>query len=106
MGRLSLKFMLLKVHDNEDRAAHLFLFNLFYKCLVSLLSGCNGGIHIGPTTFNTFCYADDLLLCSLIVTGSRQMINVFIYSHVNGLSFNPSIKLYILCGVMKYYATS
>ena len=68
-----------------------FLFNLFYKGLVSLISGFNGGMHIGSTTFNTFCYADDMLLCSLTVTGSQQMINManeFISSH--GLSFNPS----------------
>ena len=38
-----------------------------------------------------FCYADDLLLCSLTATGLQNMINIanrYIYNF--GLSFNPS----------------
>ena len=51
----------------------------------------NAGIVIGNTTYNVFCYADDLLLTSTSLTGLQRMIdkaNEYIVSH--GLCFNPS----------------
>ena len=42
-------------------------------------------------SYNVFCYADDLILTSLTVTGLQSLINVsrdYITSH--GLNFNPS----------------
>ena len=67
-----------------------FLFNLFYQDLINELSECTGGIIINKQSFNVFCYADDLMLASLTVTGLQTMINVanrYITEH--GLQFNP-----------------
>ena len=50
-------------------------------------------------SFNTFCYADDILLCSLTVTGLQRMIDIaneYVSSH--GLSFNPMKTECILFG--------
>ena len=68
-----------------------FLFNLFYKDLIDMLSAFSGGITIGAMSYNVFCYADDILICSLTVTGLQKMIDIaqmYISSH--GLAFNPS----------------
>lgn len=68
-----------------------FLFNVFYQGLIDRLTDSVGGIKIGDTNYNTFCYADDILLVSLTATGLQHLINVaneFIVSH--GLTFNPA----------------
>ncbi len=68
-----------------------FLFNLFYKDLIELLCNCTGGVRIGATSYNVFCYADEILICSLTVSDLQKIIdiaNMYITSH--GLSFNPS----------------
>ena len=67
------------------------MFNLFYKEIVSNLSAMECGIVIANSTFNAFCYADDLLLVSLTKTGLQKLINYandYITSH--GLRFNPN----------------
>lgn len=76
-----------------------FLFNLFYKDLIDRLSVCTGGVRIGDSSFNVFCYADDILLCSLTVTGLQRLIdvaNMYISSH--GLCFNPTKTECIIFG--------
>ena len=68
-----------------------FLFNLFYKDLVDILSQHEGGVTIGNTRYNIVCYADDLLLLSSTVTGLQKLIetsNQYITNY--GLSCNPS----------------
>ena len=68
-----------------------YLFNLFYQKLIDSLSKCTGSIQIGEISFNVFCYADDLVLTSLSVSGLQEFINSaksFTVSH--GLNFNPS----------------
>ena len=68
-----------------------FLFNMFYQDLVNKLSNCAGGIQINNESYNVFCYADDLILTSLSVTGLQTLINTasrYIVSH--GLNFNPT----------------
>ena len=50
------------------------LFNLFYADLVNKLQSSDSGIRIGKNNFNCFCYADDLLLCSLTVTGLQSTL--------------------------------
>jgi hypothetical protein len=67
-----------------------FLFNIFYQDLINKLNECTGGLRINKDAYNVIAYADDLLLCSLTVTGLQNMINVankFIEDH--GLAFNP-----------------
>ena len=67
-----------------------FLFNLFYKDLIDVLSNTNCGILINSVSFNVFCYADDILLASTSTTGLQTLINTaneYITSH--GLRFNP-----------------
>ena len=49
-----------------------FLFNLFYKDLIDMLSAFSGGITIGAMSYNVSCYADDILICSLTVTGLQK----------------------------------
>ena len=68
-----------------------FLFNMFYQDLVNELSNCAGGILINNESYNVFCYADDLILTSLSVTGLQTLINTaskYIVSH--GLNFKPT----------------
>ena len=68
-----------------------FLFNLFYKELVDTLSTQAGGITVGNTRYNVFCYADDLLLASLTVSGLQKLIDTANkYVKIHGLRFNPT----------------
>ena len=67
-----------------------FLFNLFYQDLITELSEGIDGIKINNLSYNVFCYADDILLASLTVTGLQNMVDVanrYITDH--GLRFNP-----------------
>ena len=52
-----------------------FLFNILYQYLVAKLSNMSWGIAIEDVKYNVCCYADDLLLCSLTITGLQQLIN-------------------------------
>lgn len=68
-----------------------FMFNLFYQGLVNKLSNTVGGVKINGTSYNVFCYADDVLLTSATTTGLQKLIDVaneYITEH--GLSFNPT----------------
>ena len=51
-----------------------FLFNIFYKDLVTKLNNKSCGIRIFGQNYNVFCYADDLLLMSLTTSGLQQLI--------------------------------
>ena len=67
------------------------LFNIFYQDLIDKLSSQHRGISINMESYNVFCYADDLILTSLTVTGLQSLIDVsrdYINSH--GLNFDPS----------------
>ena len=51
----------------------------------------NCGISIGDKHFNIFCYDDDILLASTIITGLQVMIDVSPdYVEAHGLKFNES----------------
>ena len=68
-----------------------FLFNLFYKDLIDDLNSSTMGISINNKHLNVICYADDILLVSLTVTGLQKLINVTSNNvESNGLRFNPS----------------
>ena len=65
-------------------------FNIFYEQLICKLQSNSHGVTIKGLHFNTFCYADDILICSTSVTGLQELINIatsYIVSH--GLKFNP-----------------
>ena len=67
------------------------LFNIIYQELIDRLSSQHRGISINKNSYNVFCYADDLILTSLTITGLQSLINIsrnYITSH--GLNFNPS----------------
>ena len=67
-----------------------YLFNIFYRELIEVLSKSNTGIIIENKKYNVFCYADDILLSSTTITGLQTLIDVsvnFIEKH--GLRFNP-----------------
>ena len=53
-----------------------FLFNVIYQDIIYELSNMSGGIRIGNYAFNVFCYADDILLTSLTVTGLQKLIDL------------------------------
>ena len=64
---------------------------MFYQDILNKLSSYAGGIQINNKSYNVFCYADDLILTSLSVTGLQTVINTasrYIVSH--GLNFNPT----------------
>ena len=68
-----------------------FLFNLFYQDLFSLPLNCSGGFTIQNEAYNVVCYADDLIIASLSVTGLQEMINAatsYVVDH--GLNFNTN----------------
>ena len=84
VANIALRLIYMWTHDIS------YLFNLFYRELIDSLSKCTGGIHIGENAY-VFCYADDLVLTILSVTGLQNLINSaksFILSH--GLNFNRS----------------
>ena len=67
------------------------LFNFFYYDMIKTLSESKSGIIINGTTYNIFCYADDLLLSSTSVTGLQSLINTASkYITDRGLRFNPN----------------
>ena len=68
-----------------------FLFNLLYQDMIDILSQMSCGIMVNEYTYNVCCHADDLLLCSMTITGLQRLIdiaNVYITQH--GLRFNPT----------------
>ena len=76
-----------------------FVFNLFYRDLINSLTNCIGGIKIGDGSYNVFCYADDILICSLSASGLQTLINEanrYICDH--GLLFNPNKTECIIFG--------
>ncbi len=67
-----------------------FLFNALYQDMIESLDDTQRGIRIGSHSYNVFCYADDVLLPSLTVSGLQRLIdtaNLYICTH--GLRFNP-----------------
>ena len=52
-----------------------FLFNLLYQDMVNELSEMPYGVTIEGTILNLCCYADDILLCSLSVSGLQRLID-------------------------------
>ena len=67
------------------------LFNIFYQNLIDRLSSQHCGVSINKESYNVFCYADDLIITSLTITGLQSLINIsrdYITSH--GLNLNPS----------------
>ena len=75
------------------------LFNLFYTNLVNKLQSRDSGVRIGKNNFNCFCYADDLLLCSVTVKGLQSMLDTCVeYVSSHGLGFNPSKKTCFILG--------
>ena len=82
------------------------LFNIFYQELVDALSKCPGGISINNDSFNVFCYADDLILTSLSVTGLQELIDTassYIIAH--GLKFNASKTICTSLGAKHFETT-
>ena len=83
-----------------------FLFNLFYQEMVEKLSNIPGGIKINNIAYNVFCYADDICLVSMTVTGLQSLIDYTVaYVTSNGLRFNPSktnclVQMYVLVTVI------
>ena len=52
------------------------LFNMYYKDLIQELQECSHGVTINSHHYNSFCYADDVLLCSTTVSGLQELINI------------------------------
>ena len=80
-----------------------FLFNIFYQEMIQELTNTKAGIVINDMSYNVFCYADDILLCSASVTGLQKLINVanrYIKNH--GLRFNPEKTVCVTSGKSKF----
>ena len=59
--------------------------------MIDTLCNHDGGITIGDTRFNVFCYADDVLLMSTTITGLQSFINTAVdYVDKHGLRFNAT----------------
>ena len=73
-GQLSSSFRV----EQDTRQGGLsspFLFNLYYKDLIDVLSDKKCGINIDNHSYNVFCYADDILLASRTPTGLQCLID-------------------------------
>ena len=69
----------------------LLIFNLFYEELISDLNQLDCGITIGNSNYNVICYADDILICSLTVTGLQKLIDTAMsYTENYGLNFSAA----------------
>ncbi len=75
------------------------LFNIFYQDMVHDLTVTVGGIRIQGISYNVFCYADDILICSNTSTGFQKLIDVA-NAHIckYGMSFNPTKTEYVIFG--------
>ena len=80
-----------KCGTRQGGLASPWIFNLFYKDLINMLSESNNGVTIKGINYNVYCYADDILISSTSVTGLQSMIdtaNTYINQH--GLHFNST----------------
>ena len=80
-----------------------FLFNIFYQEMIEDLTNAEAGIVINDMSYNVFCYADDILLCSATITGLQKLINIangYIKNH--GLRFNPEKTVCVTFGKSKF----
>ena len=103
-GKMSHPFEL-KTGTRQGGLTSPFLFNLVYQDLIKELSRTTGGIRIGQCTYNVCCYADDLVLTSLTVTGLQNLINCANdYVKKHGISFNAKKSTCAVFG--KNYFTS
>ncbi len=80
----------------------MFVFGIFYKDMVDMVSEMPYGTKIGSHTYNVFSYADDILLLSVAPKGLQKLIdaaNCYITGH--GLGFNPSKSICVVFGKSK-----
>ena len=76
-----------------------FLFNAFYGDLVNDINNENCGVTIDGMNYNVFCYADDILLCSLTASGLQSLVDLSVtYIENHGLRFNPEKSNSIIYG--------
>ena len=81
----------MSIGTRQGEWSSLFLYNILIFDHIIILSDKPRGINIDGTTYNVCCYADDLLLCSLSVTGLQSIsdaANDYITEH--GVHFIPS----------------
>ena len=74
----------------QDGLISTLAFNIFYEHLICKLQSNIHSVTIKGLHFNTFCYADNILICCTSVTGLQELLNIatsYIISH--GLKFNP-----------------
>ena len=89
----------IKMGTRQGGLSSPFLFNVFYQEMVNQLSNTQVGVAINGTSYNVFCYADDILLYSTTISGLQTLINVankYITEH--GLRFNPDKTLCMTLG--------
>ena len=104
-GKLSRTFSVC-VSTRQGGLSSPFLFIIFYHNLISILSNCTGGITIHNKSYNVFCYADNLIISSLSVSGLQDMINAaksYIVEH--GLNFNPTNTICKIFGTCNFEKT-
>ncbi len=72
---------------------------LSIKVWLTKLPEAVGGSCINGVKYNVFCYADDILLCSINVTGLQKLINLANrYISYQGLSFKPAKRKCMVFG--------
>ena len=75
----------------------LILFFIYIDSLLQKLKDSGLGCHVGLTFAGAFCYADDLALVSLSLSGLRQMIQICEqYDMEYSIVFNP-VKSKLMC---------
>ena len=105
MGKLSQPFSL-KAGTRQGGLTSPLLFNIVYQDMISMLSTTTGGLRIKENTYNVICYADDLLLMSLTVTGLQRLINCANeYVTKMGISFNADKSVCAIFGKKSFMQT-
>jgi hypothetical protein len=83
-----------------------FFFNLFYHQLIEELQNSKNGVTIGSKHYNCYCYADDILLTSLTVSGLQKLLDIAsVYIDNHGLSFNPDKTSCVIFGKNPFSAS-
>jgi hypothetical protein len=79
---------------------------VFYEDLINSINDNCSGITIGGVNYNVFCYADDILLCSLTATGLQNLIDISVsYIENHGLRFNPKKSSCMIYGKSSFITT-
>ena len=83
--------IIVKRGTRQGGLSSALLFNIIYKPMVNKINNSKSGITINNNSFNSFIYADDVLLASTTPSGLQSLVDIASEEIINlGLNFNPT----------------